>query len=191
MGIWDLISWSTDSVKGFWQSSCDHGSTVITKGKEVSVDALQKVNHHGSAAISKGKEVLCTALGKVNHHLSDPETRSKISKVATDIAKNATVEGLKPSLHLTMFAGAYPTYKIVSKSISDDDQKFKSENKSKKQEEALKALQATVSKLEKEVDVLREQAARQAVKTKPRNRVQASEKPEDEMQFHWFILDHF
>ncbi|KAB2049175.1 hypothetical protein ES319_A13G159200v1 [Gossypium barbadense] len=174
MGIWDLISWSTDSVKGFWQSSCDHGSTVITKGKEVSVDALQKVNHHGSAAISKGKEVLCTALEKVNHHLSDPETRSKISKVATDIAKNATVEGLKPSL-----------------SISDDDQKFKSENKSKKQEEALKALQATVSKLEKEVDVLREQGARQAVKTKPRNRVQASEKPEDEMQFHWFILDHF
>lgn len=66
-----------------------------------------------------------------------------------------------------MFAGAYPTYKIVSKSISDDDQKFKSENQSKKQEEALKALQATVSKLEKEVDVLREQAATQAVKTKP------------------------
>ncbi|KAH1032657.1 hypothetical protein J1N35_044831 [Gossypium stocksii] len=185
MGIWDLISGSNDSVKGFWQSSCDHGSTVITKGKEVSVDALQKVNHHGSAAISKGKEMSCTALEKVNHHLSDPETRSKISRVATDIAKNATVEGLKT------IPGAYPTYKIVSKSISDDDQKFKSENKSKKQEEALKALQATVSKLEKEVDVLREQAARQVEKTKPRNTVQASETPEDQMQFHWFILDHF
>nr|KJB81896.1 hypothetical protein B456_013G166500 [Gossypium raimondii] len=165
MGIWDLISWSTDSVRGLWQSSCGHGSTVITKGKEVSVDALQKVNHHGSAAISKGKEMSCTALEKMNHHLSDPETRSKISRVATDIAKNATVEGLKT------IPGAYPTYKNCIKVISDDDQKFKSENKSKKQEEALKALQATVSKLEKEVDVLREQAARQAVKTKPRNTV--------------------
>lgn len=101
MGIWDLISWSTDSVRGLWQSSCDHGSTVITKGKEVSVDALLKVNHLGSAAISKGKEVSCTAVENLNHHLSDPETRSKISRVATAIAKNATVEGLKtiPGIH--------------------------------------------------------------------------------------------
>ncbi|KAE8733600.1 putative Monodehydroascorbate reductase, seedling isozyme [Hibiscus syriacus] len=156
MGIWDFISGSMDSVKGLLQSSYTHGSAVVTKSKEVSADALQKVNHHGSAAITKGKEVSVDALQKVNHHLSDPETRSKISRVATDVAKKATIEGLKS------IPGAYPTYKIVSKSISSDDKKLKSENKSKKHDEELNTLEATVSKLEKEVNVLREQAAEQA-----------------------------
>ena len=74
MAIWDFISWSTDSVKGLWQSSYNHGSAAITKvNKVVTVDAVEKVNQH----------------------LSDPETRSKISRVATDVAKNATIEGLK------------------------------------------------------------------------------------------------
>ena len=82
-----------------------------------------------------------------------------------------------------MFAGAYSTYKIVSKSLSDD-KKSKNENKSKNQEEDLKTLQATVSRLEKEVGVLREQAAiqKQADEMKPQNTVQASEKPEDKSQ---------
>ena len=74
MGIWDLISWSTHSVKGLWQSTYDHASATITKVNEVvTVDAVEKVNQH----------------------LSDPETWSKISRVATDVAKNATIEGLK------------------------------------------------------------------------------------------------
>ncbi|KAE8702264.1 putative Monodehydroascorbate reductase, seedling isozyme [Hibiscus syriacus] len=171
MGIWDFISGSTDSVKGLFQSSYTHGSAVFTKSKEVSADALQKVNHHGSSAITKGKEISADALQKVNHHLSDPQTRSKISRAATDFAKNATVEGLKS------IPGAYPTYKIVSKSIRDDDKKLKSENDSKKQDEELKKLQATVSKLEKEVNVLREQAAEQAEK-KSRTTVEVSVKPE-------------
>ncbi|XVE50384.1 hypothetical protein DITRI_Ditri01bG0158300 [Diplodiscus trichospermus] len=153
MGIWDFISWTTDSVKGLWQSSYDHGSAAITKvNKVVTVDAGEKVNQH----------------------LSDPETRSKISRVATDVAKNATIEGLKT------IPGAYPTYKIVSKSLSDDE-KSKNE-KSKEREEDLKALQATVRRLEKEVGVLREQAAKkdQAVEMKPRRKIaRASEKPED------------
>ncbi|KAK8542713.1 hypothetical protein V6N13_136731 [Hibiscus sabdariffa] len=175
MGIWDFISGSTDSVKGLLLSSYNHGSDVVTKSKEVSADALQKVNHHGSVAITKGKEVSVDALQKVNHHMSDPETRSKISRVATEVAKNATIEGLKS------IPGAYPTYKIVSKSISDDDKKLQSENKSEKQKEELKTLQATVSKLEKEVSVLREQ-------------VEASVKPEGKYQVHSmkkFIRSHF
>ncbi|GMJ11468.1 hypothetical protein HRI_004816000 [Hibiscus trionum] len=175
MGIWDFISGSTDAVKGLVLSSYDHGSAMVTKSKEVSADALQKVSHHGSVAITKGKEVSVDALQKVNHHLSDPQTRSKFSRVATDVAKNATVEGLKS------IPGAYPTYKIVSKSISDDDKKLESENESKKQKEELKILQATVSKLEKEVSVLRQQ-------------VEASVKPEGENQVHSimeFIRSHF
>ncbi|XVF78089.1 hypothetical protein PTKIN_Ptkin14bG0100600 [Pterospermum kingtungense] len=131
MGIWDFISWSTDSVKGLCQSSYDHGSAAITNvNKVVTVDAAEKVNQH----------------------LSDPETRSKISRVATDLAKNATIEGLKT------IPGAYPTYKVVSKSLSDDE-KSKSKNKSKKREEDFKTLQATVSRLEKEVCFLREKAS--------------------------------
>ncbi|XWS11097.1 hypothetical protein CRYUN_Cryun38cG0054500 [Craigia yunnanensis] len=157
MAIWDFISWSTDTVKGLWQSSYNHGSAAITKvNKVVTVDAVEKVNQH----------------------LSDPETRSKISRVATDVAKNATIEGLKT------IPGAYPTYKIVSKSLSDDE-KSKNENKSKEQEEDLKALKATVRRLEKEVGVLHEQAA---------IRKQAVEKPEDKSPVFWmkeFIRSHF
>ncbi|XVF18976.1 hypothetical protein REPUB_Repub11eG0070800 [Reevesia pubescens] len=156
MGIWNFISWSIDSVKGLWQSSYDHGSAAITKvNKVVTVDAVEKVNQQ----------------------LSDPETRSKISRVATDIAKSATIEGLK------IIPGAYPTYKIVSKSLSDD-KKLKNVNKSQEQVEDLKTLQATVSRLEKEVGVLREQAAirEQAVEMKPQITVHANEKPEDKSQ---------
>lgn len=73
MGIWDFISWSTDSIKGLWQSSYDHSRAAITKVDSVRIDAVEKVSQH----------------------LSDPETRSKISRVATDVAMNATIEGLK------------------------------------------------------------------------------------------------
>ncbi|OMO80402.1 hypothetical protein CCACVL1_12975 [Corchorus capsularis] len=155
MGIWDVISWSTDSVKGLWQSSYDHGCAAMTKmNKVVRVDE---------------------AVEKVNQQLSDPETRSKISRVGTNVAKNAAIEGLKA------IPGAFPTYKIVAKSLSDDN-KSDNENKSKKHEEDLKTLQATVSRLETEVRVLREQAAETqnpAVKTKPQNTVQSHQKPED------------
>ncbi|XWS52007.1 hypothetical protein CRYUN_Cryun11dG0030800 [Craigia yunnanensis] len=156
MGIWDFISWTTHSVKGLWQSTYDHASATITKVNEVvTVDTVEKVNQQ----------------------LSDPETRSKVSRVAIDVAKNATIEGLK------IIPGAYSTYKIVSKSLSDD-KKSKNENKSKDQEEDLKTLQATVSRLEKEVGVLREQAAiqKRAVEMKPQNTVQDSEKPKDKSQ---------
>ncbi|XVE50385.1 hypothetical protein DITRI_Ditri01bG0158400 [Diplodiscus trichospermus] len=155
MGIWDFISWSTDSVRGLWQSTYDHGSAAIAKVNRV---------------------VAVPAVEKVNQHLSDPETRSKISRVATDVAKNATIEGLKT------IPGAYPTYKIVSKSLSHDENS--KNEKSKEREEDLKALQATVRRLEKEVGVLREQAAikDQAVEMKPQKTVQASEKPEDNRQ---------
>ncbi|KAK6229520.1 hypothetical protein QQP08_021239 [Theobroma cacao] len=150
MGIWDFISWSTDSIKGLWQSSYDHSRAAITKVDSVRVDAVEKVSQH----------------------LSDPETRSKISRVATDVAMNATIEGLK------VIPGAFPTYKIVSESLHDD-KKSMNENKSKEQEEGLKALQATVSRLEKEVSDLREQAGIQqhAVETKPQNTNSADPKP--------------
>ncbi|XVE50386.1 hypothetical protein DITRI_Ditri01bG0158500 [Diplodiscus trichospermus] len=186
MGIRDFISWSTDSVKGLLQSSYGHGSTTITNvNKVVKVDAVQKVNQR----------------------LFDPETRSKISRVATDVAKNATIQSLKNIL------GAYPAFKFVSESLSDHEKsknmnKSKNRNKSNNGEIYLKALQARVGKLEKEVGVLRKQVAikdqaiemmalqatvrnlekevgvlreQAAIKdeAKPRKTVQASEKPED------------
>ncbi|XVE50387.1 hypothetical protein DITRI_Ditri01bG0158600 [Diplodiscus trichospermus] len=55
-----------------------------------------------------------TAITMVNQQLSEPETREKISRVATNVAKNAAIEGLK------IVPGAYPAYKIVSESLSDD-----------------------------------------------------------------------
>ncbi|KAK9269446.1 hypothetical protein L1049_001220 [Liquidambar formosana] len=131
MGVWDYIYSTTDTlkrnspdltaVKGACWSSYDYSRSAVSK-----IDDVVRVN----------------GIQKLNQCVRDDEVRSKIGRVATNVAKNAAVYAWRDGLKCVP-GGGFIDY-VVSRS-------FRDYSKSDDHKEEIKALQATVGRLEKEV----------------------------------------
>ncbi|CAL9017327.1 unnamed protein product [Prunus brigantina] len=137
MGIWDFISGTTDSLK--------HNAPNLTAEKNwcSTPDSLKNVcstaYDYGSATVI---HIDSAVRGNLDHYRQDEEARSKILQLGKIIVTHAAIEGLK-----TIPVG-FVGYNIFNKSIEglkDSD----------KQEVDVKALQADVRRLDKELSKYR------------------------------------
>ncbi|BFG29314.1 hypothetical protein CerSpe_155880 [Prunus speciosa] len=143
MGIWDFISGTTDSLKRNAPDLAAVKNWCPTPGslKRIVPDVTAAKNvcstayGYGSATVT---HIDSAVRGNLNHYLQDEEARSKILQLGKSIVTHATIEGLK----------TIPGYNIVNNSI-------KELKDSDNQEVDVKALQADVRRLDKELSKYR------------------------------------
>ncbi|XP_052208630.1 uncharacterized protein LOC127812274 isoform X3 [Diospyros lotus] len=145
MGMWDFISATTEtvkrnapdlsSVKGVCRSSYNFAWTAVGKVERAVRDNV--------------------VVNRVNHHLANDEDRAKIGRLAKNAAFYGFQEGIK------YIPGATPIVNILSRLLQDEKKEKTEDNnkqaigdeKKKKTEDnkqAIEALQARITKLEKE-----------------------------------------
>lgn len=133
MGIWDYINSSADLVnrraltpaKNICWTSYSYGRAAVTR-----IDTAVRVN----------------AIPALNQRLQDEETRSMMSHVTINCAKNAAIFAFREGVKTV--PGGAPVYEIVSKSIGKKGVVGDSKEKTNK-------LEAEVEVLKKEINELK------------------------------------
>ncbi|XP_052208628.1 uncharacterized protein LOC127812274 isoform X1 [Diospyros lotus] len=129
MGMWEFISATTETVK---RNAPDLSSV---KG------ACRSSYNFAWTAVGKADRAVRdnVVVNRVNHHLANDEDRAKIGRLAKNAAFYGFQEGIK------YIPGGTPIVNILSRSLQDEKKKKTEDNK-----QAIEALQARITKLEKE-----------------------------------------